>query len=236
MSKELTFRQVAPEILDGLCSDDPRAMASRRDLKRVNALMFHATIMAGLLRRYVAKPPSRILDIGAGDGTFMLAVARRLARDWPNVELILLDRAGRVTRESHEDFSRLGWRTRSVSADVFEWVSLSGEAGFDAVTSNLFLHHFGDADLAKLFAVLRPRTAVFVAAEPRRSTVAAAASRLLWAIGANDITRHDAPASVRAGFNGNELSTLWPAGPGDLVEERRVGPFTHIFAATRKKP
>ena len=54
MSKELTFRQVAPEILDGLCSDDPRAMASRRDLKRVNALMFHATIMAGLLRRQVA--------------------------------------------------------------------------------------------------------------------------------------------------------------------------------------
>ncbi|TIW86177.1 MAG: hypothetical protein E5V59_29080, partial [Mesorhizobium sp.] len=83
---ELDQRRLVPEILDGLAVDDPRALASRRDLRRINALMFQARIMASLLRKFAPKPPRRILEIGAGDGTFMLAVARRVARHWPGVE------------------------------------------------------------------------------------------------------------------------------------------------------
>ncbi|WP_245487835.1 hypothetical protein [Mesorhizobium sp. M4A.F.Ca.ET.022.05.2.1] len=79
----LAQRSLVPEILDGLAADDARALRSRRDLARINALMFQAPIMAMLLRKFLPKPPERILEIGAGDGTFMLKVARRLATDWP---------------------------------------------------------------------------------------------------------------------------------------------------------
>ncbi|TIX36870.1 MAG: hypothetical protein E5V40_23750, partial [Mesorhizobium sp.] len=105
----LAQRSLIPEILDGLAADDPRARASRRDLRRINALMLQARIMASLLRKFVPKPPGRILEIGAGDGTFMLAVARRMVKQWPRVELTLLDRVDVLTAELSVDFDRLGW-------------------------------------------------------------------------------------------------------------------------------
>ena len=39
-------RIVQPELLDALPPDDPRAVRSRRDLRRVNAWMRNHTIMA----------------------------------------------------------------------------------------------------------------------------------------------------------------------------------------------
>ena len=231
MPGQLALRCVEPEILDGLSAGDQRAQASRRDLRRINALMFHAGIMARLLRRHIARPPRRILEIGAGDGAFMLAVARRMAKRWPQVELTLLDRADLITGERIDEFATLGWRAETVIADVFDWLASPGRPRFDVVVANLFLHHFDDAGLADLFAGLRPLCATFVATEPRRCATALAASRLLWAIGANEVTLHDAPASVRAGFSGAELSSLWPGIEGAFVEERDIGPFTHVFVA-----
>jgi 2-polyprenyl-3-methyl-5-hydroxy-6-metoxy-1,4-benzoquinol methylase len=228
----LADRLVQPEILDRLAEKDPRAIAARRDLVLVNRLMFQQAIMARLLGDHVASPPRRILEIGAGDGAFMLGVARRLAPRWPGVELTLLDRADLVTPERRAAFSELGWRAKTVTADVFDWLRAVGDARFDVVIANLFLHHFANADLTRLFSALRPIAPVFVATEPRRSGFAHAASRLLWAVGAGEVTRHDAPASVRAGFRGSELSALWPA-KRDRLHERRAGLFTHVFAASR---
>ncbi|CDX41004.1 hypothetical protein MPLSOD_40649 [Mesorhizobium sp. SOD10] len=99
----LDQRTLVPEILDRLAADDPRALHSRRDLRRINVLMFQAPIMASLMRKFMAKAPCRILEIGAGDGTFMLKVARRMAKDWPEVELTMLDRVGLVTPELTAD-------------------------------------------------------------------------------------------------------------------------------------
>lgn len=232
MSTELTCRRIAPEILDDLSADDPRAIASRHDLIRINALMFHVGMMVRLLRRHVSVPPAHILEIGAGDGTFMLKVARRLATCWPRVKLTLLDRVDLVTRDRREDFAKLGWQVEPVTADVFEWLAREDHPCFEVTTANLFLHHFTDADLATLLSKLRPQTSVFLATEPRRCRLALSASRLLRAIGANEVTQHDAPASVRAGFRGAEISSLWPDVPGSFVEEWRAGPFTHVFTAT----
>ena len=229
MPGELAFRRVEPEILDGLARDDPRAVASRRDLRRINMLMFQAGIMTRLLRRHVMQPPRRILEIGAGDGAFMLVLARKLARRWPAVELTLLDRANLITGARLAEFARLGWRTEVATADVFEWIARHDHRQFDLITANLFLHHFDDATLAKLFAGLRGLAPVLVATEPRRCAAALTMSKLLWAIGGNDVTLHDAPASVRAGFAGGELSALWLRDREDVVEEYNVGPFTHIL-------
>jgi 2-polyprenyl-3-methyl-5-hydroxy-6-metoxy-1,4-benzoquinol methylase len=228
----LADRLVQPEILDGLAERDPRAIAARHDLVLVNRLMFQQSIMARLLEDHVASPPRRILEIGAGDGAFMLGVTRRIAPKWPGAELTLLDRADLVTPERRAAFAELGWRAKTATADIFDWLRAVADARFDVVTANLFLHHFADADLARLFSKLRPIAPVFVAAEPRRSGFAHLAARLLWAVGAGEVTRHDAPASVRAGFRGSELSALWPV-RSDRLDERRAGLFTHVFAASR---
>jgi hypothetical protein len=232
---DISLRRVEPEILDRLAADDPRAVRSRGDLVRINMLMFQVPIMAGLLRKHVRGKPLRILEIGAGDGIFMLAVARRLARHWPAVELTLLDRIDLVSSARRDDFAKLGWRVETVTADIFEWIGRTGHRRFDAVVANLFLHHFGDSDLAELFAGLQELAPVLLATEPRRGRFPLAAARLLWAIGANDVTRHDAAASVRAGFAGKELSALWPAGQVKPIEERRGGLFSHVFAAAGQR-
>lgn len=225
-------RSVVPEILDRLAADDPEAIASRRDLRRLNRIMLHAPILAGRLRRLASteKQVLRLTEIGAGDAAFMLSVARRLGRHFQSVELTVVDRAGLMTEARCEAFAAAGWTVNSVEADVFDW--LEGRRGdpFDVTIANLFLHHFDDARLARLLGLVNRSSALFVALEPRRSAVALAASRLVGLIGANRVTRHDAPASVRAGFRAKDLSELWPR-PELVIEEGEAGAFSHIFAA-----
>jgi hypothetical protein len=117
---------------------------------------------------------------------------------------------------------------------VFAFLGQAGdEKKPDVVTANLFLHHFSDQDLLTLFAQLAAWTPLFVACEPRRSGWALTGSRMLFALGCNDVSRHDAVASVRAGFLGDDLKRLWPSSDGWRVEEREAWPFTHSFAAAR---
>ena len=78
---------------------------------------------------------------------------------------------------------------------------------------------------------MAPRTRFLVATEPLRTRPSLLASRLVGLIGANDVTRHDAPASVRAGFRGRELRALWEPRLGMVIAEQARMPFTHAFAA-----
>lgn len=235
---ELATRRLTPERLDGLAPDDPSALRSRIDLGRINAIMMQAGTMAGLLRRALGKPrPVRILDIGAGDGRFMVAVARRLGPPWRGSSVVLLDRQrGLLGERQRRDFERLGWTARPVCAEAAEFLGRAAADRFDAVTANLVLHHFDGAALSSMLASAADRADVFAACEPRRSVFARTGARLLWAIGANEVTRHDARVSVEAGFRGGELTALWPAPAGWTVRETYAWPFTHAFLAVRGGP
>lgn len=223
-------RSIESEWLDTLAPDDPRAVRSRRDLRRVNAIMLQARIMVRLLNTYCAgATPKRIIELGGGDGTLMLGVARKLR--WPDVELILVDRQDIVATQTRAGFAALGWRLRVLRGDVFGFLG-DGGAPADIVVANLFLHHFGDADLARLLRGAAALAPLFVACEPRRSAFSLLASRMLFAVGCNDVSRHDAVASVRASFDGTELSRLWPNEEGWRLHERSAWPFTHCFVAS----
>ncbi len=101
--------------------------------------------------------------------------------------------------------------------------------------ANLFLHHFREIELAGLMRAAARSARVFIALEPRRSTWSLIFTRGLWAIGCNQVTRHDAWASVRAGFTGRDLSRLWPADQQWALQEQPVGAFGHLFIARRKE-
>lgn len=227
-------RCIEPEWLDRLPADDPRAVRSRRDLRRINALMMNTGIVARKLARcFNQRQPCRIAELGAGDGSLMLALAQRFAARWKNVDLVLLDQQDIVSTATLEKFSRLDWRARVVKADVFEWLAQPADGAFDVIVANLFLHHFDAAALRALLALAAQRTQVLIASEPRRSAVALAGSHLLGFIGCNDVSRHDAVVSVHAGFSGRELSALWPAAPAWRLQEQVDGLFSHSFVATR---
>src|SRR5438034_360923 len=99
----------------------------------------------------------------------------------------------------------------------------------DVIMANLVLHHFSDEAIRKLFSLVQESTSLFLALEPRRSQVPLAVSRGVRLIGCNAVTRHDAPASVAAGFAGSELSALWPDKETWVLEERPAGLFSHLF-------
>jgi SAM-dependent methyltransferase len=220
-------RILEPELLDLLAADDPQARASRRDLVRINFVMRQQTIMAALLRPLAA--PRRIADLGSGDGRFLLGVARRMAAHWPAVTALLVDRQDIVSPRTRAGFAALGWKCESVTGDIFEAMP---RLDADIITANLFLHHLEDVALARLLMLAAEKARAFVACEPRRSQSALLASRMVFALGCNHVTRHDAVASVRAGFDGRELWRLWP-GEGWRLREGLALPFTHFFSAQR---
>ena len=234
-------RTVRAETLDALAPDDPDARRSRRDLARVHLAMG----TRGILARALAEPPvpagdrSReetldVLELGAGDGTLMLAVARRVARRWPPVRLTLLDRVDVVADATRDGYAALGWEIEVTTVDVLDWARAPAEPRRDAIATSLFLHHFEGAALDALLAAVAARTDRFVAYEPRRDRLALAGSRLVGALGANAVTRGDAVLSVHAGFRNDELSARWPdAGAGWRLDESRAGPFGHRLDARR---
>jgi hypothetical protein len=225
-------RRLEAELLDHLPADDPRAVRSRHDLKRVNAWMRNANCLAALLRsRAGPRQPRTILDIGSGDGALMLEVARRLAPQWRDVKVILLDQQNIVSAATHDGFAALHWRAEAVSADVFDYLSSAPSDGIDAITANLFLHHFTEPQLVQLLARAGELAWLVAACEPRRTKFVIELSRMLWLVGCNDVTVHDAVASARAGFADGELSALWPKKGGWELRERSALIFNHCFAA-----
>ena len=216
-------RRLEPEWVDELPEQDARAQRSRRDLARGNRIKGNARIVASRL----APRMGRMAEIGAGDGTFALRITRLARPD----KACLVDRQHLVTPDTVAAFAREGVCADVVQADGFAWLERS-PGRFDAIVANLFLHHFDDDALRRLLALIAARSDRFVACEPRRSSLALSGSRMLGLLGCNDVTRHDAVASVRAGFRGSEISALWPGGEWVLEESGR-GLFSHVFCARR---
>jgi hypothetical protein len=222
----VSARVLTPEILDFLAPDDPRAICSRRDLMRINAVMRQSAIMADALASVPA--PKVLADLGGGDGRFLLGVARRLVRRWPGVHALILDRQDIVSPQTCDEFAALGWSCEVLRGDIFETLP---QIRPDIVTANLFLHHLDEGALTRLLAAIAVHARTFVACEPRRGHFALLGARLVGLLGANDVSRHDAVVSVRAGFLGCDLSLLWPQASPWRLHENAVLPFTHVFKA-----
>ena len=247
-------RVVAAEALDTLAPDDPAAIRSRIDLRRVHRAMGTRAIVARAMQDMMTGRREgatwRVLELGAGDGSLMLGVARALARTKasaqaparPQVGLTLLDRQRLVERATIAGYAELGWTAVEAIVDVTDWADGDGDpllaggatARWDVIVANLFLHHFEGAQLAALLAAIAARCDRFFACEPHRAWLALAGSHLVGAIGANAVTRQDAVLSVHAGFRSNELTALWPGRTAEwTLQEYPAGLFSHCFRAER---
>lgn len=218
-------RVLQPELLDELPSSDPRAIHSRRDLCRLNTIMGNARLMVKFIKQFLGDRASlRVAEIGAGDGNMSL----RLARSLRIAELVLVDRNPSKPNNAN------GLRIDTVRADVFEWLETAPPV--DVIVANLFLHHFEADRLRRLLALCEARCECFVAGEPRRNTFSAWLAKRVRLIGCNEVTRHDAIISVRAGFTDSELTSLWPHDAGNwTVTEFSNGYISHFFGAVRRR-
>jgi hypothetical protein len=226
-------RCLTPELLDELLPEDPQAVRSRRDLRRLNVLMGHHRILAGALANISnGQPAPRLVELGSGDGGCLLRAARRLS--WPSAKATLVDRAAVFDPVHRAAFQAQGWQVDPVVADALSWMRQAAAGDTDVVVVNLFLHHLTREQLGEVFGLAARAGWAFVAVEPRRAALPLIFSRLVGLVGCGPVTRHDATASVRAGFWGWELSGLWPAAQNWELSERRAGLFSHLFVARPK--
>jgi SAM-dependent methyltransferase len=228
-------RCVRPEILDDLPPEDPQALRSRRDLRRVHRAMRSVSALNQALSRLrLAARPQSILELGAGDGSLLLRFAAALSPRWPSVQLTLLDRQPIVSSETVDGYRRLGWDVKTVCEDVLAWARQSALETYDLCVATLFLHHFQESELRELLRGVAARSRAFIAIEPRREMLAKVGSRLVGLLGTNAVTREDAVKSVDAGFTGQEITAAWPStDEAWWVREFRVLPFSHGFVAAR---
>jgi hypothetical protein len=223
-------RRVDPEWLDELPADDPRAVRSRRDLRLMNRMMGHARIIRQALGRHLGTEAPTIAELGAGDGALLL---HALPKTYAAGRVVFVDRQPVVSGETIARYAARGLAASVATADVFDWLAAETYT-CDCIVANLFLHHFEAARLEALLALAARRAPLIVACEPRRARLSLAGSRMLGLIGCNDVTRHDAHVSVRAGFSGTELSQLWPESAEWMLDERKAGMFSHLFVASRR--
>ena len=227
-------RKVEPEALDSLDAGDPAAQRSRRDLRRLHHAMGTLSILTRALDKQIGTRPLRMLELGAGDGSLALRLARRRATQWPPVSLTLLDRQNLVDDETLQGMRLAGWSPAIATADVFDWLNRPQAAPWDMVVANLFVHHFRPGDLARLLHAISASSSLFFCCEPRRGTLALAGSHALGLLGAGAITREDAVLSVHAGFRDKELTAAWPTAAGWRLREYAAGLFSHCFLAVRE--
>ena len=232
--------------LEGEAADDPQTIRARSDLHRRHLLMGPRAILVKALGDMPGSGsrarPWRVLELGAGDGTLMLGVARSLAGRWSGTDLTLLDREPSVSAETAAGYAASGWRVRTQVADVFDWAvdladpqgQVSPPARWDLVVCNLFLHHLDSPRLRELLHLISQCCDWFFACEPRRARVGWISHRLVGALGANVLTRNDGALNGRAGFRGHELADLWPATHGQWnLQSYPSGLFSHCFRAER---
>ena len=224
------------EELDELSPGDPRALRSRADLRRVHRAMCSVSILnSAIVQLKLRETPRRILELGAGDATLLLRLAKALDPPWRDVSLTVLDRHDMVGPKTRAGYEALGWQLTVLQGDALQWAESRNAAHFDLCIACLFVHHFVDDALSTLLRGVRLRADAFLALEPRRDWIARAGSRFIGLLAANRVTRADAVKSVAAGFRGKEITDLWPGSDGDWwCSEYAAFPFSQCFLAARE--
>ena len=184
-------RVLVDELLDILPADDPAAIHSRADLRKLNSLM-------GSYRWFLERigdlapdgEPFRVVELGAGDGT----LAKQIHAEFPNVQFTAID----LAPEPEDWPESYVWR----QGDLFE----QGDAlQGDLLIANLFLHHFTEEQLRNLGKLIGNFRHI-ATSEPARFWQFHIMAFFANALGINYVTRHDMHVSINAGFRGEELA------------------------------
>jgi hypothetical protein len=147
--------------------------------------------------------------------------------------VLLLDQQSIVSAVTRQGYAAIGWTVETIAADVYDYLQRAQPLAFDIACANLFVHHIPPERLAWFLDRVARICRLFVACEPRRTKFVLRATRLSWLIGNGEVFVHDAIASLRAGFVGQELSDLWPDRERWRLRERESGIFAHCFTARR---
>ncbi len=188
-------RLTSAEILDDDNAPVAAVHRSLRDLRRFNSIYGGTSAYLRLLRRIAPSrsEPISILDLGTGTSDLLESVRQR----WTRACVVGLDRSVRHLAYGAEIGRSAVHR---VAGDAFS-LPFRDDA-VDVVTSSHFFHHFSpDENVNILTESLRIARRCVLVTDTRRHWVPLLFVSLLGALRlVGEITRNDAPASVRQGY------------------------------------
>ena len=166
--------------------------------------------MCALVRDVVRRTGRRelsLLDVGGASGDVPAQVARQLQREGVHVDFLVLDRS----------LAHVNGTGRAIVGDALALPF--GEGSFDLVSSSLLAHHLEPGELVRFInESLRVGRVAALINDLRRSPTHLALTYAGWALYRSRLTRHDAPASVRRAYTGDELWDLLQATRAATVE------------------
>jgi ubiquinone/menaquinone biosynthesis C-methylase UbiE len=188
-----------------------------RDLQRINRFLGGIRTYRKLLEQ--AAPdrtaPLRVVDLGAGTADCLESLT-----DYPKLTPVAVD-----FNVIHLLYQRAGSRVHRVVADAMQ-LPFRDDA-VDFVTSAHFLHHFSpEQNVAILSDALRAARRGVIVNDTRRHRLPLLFVQLLCVLRLfGRITRYDAPASIRRGYNDVEAREIGQKVAPSSVDTVRIWPF-----------
>lgn len=196
-------RTVIPELLDSDSGTPTEIGAALSDLRRINH-WFGGIATTESMAEYVAEKTGQrsfsLLEVAGGAGDVALSISRRLQPRGVRIEATLLDRA----------ISHLKHRNNGIAAVGGDALALpfTGRS-FDLVSCCLFAHHLQPDELLRFVNEgLRVCRLAVLINDLVRHPLHLALVYAGWPLYRSRLTKHDAPASVRAAYTPKEMHKM----------------------------
>lgn len=231
-------RRLTPELLDdpGLA---PEAVArTLRSLRAVNRWLGGVSALTGCLEKWSGRWPRggdvTMLDIATGSADLPLAALAWAERRGLRLRITAVDANPAVLRVARARVGgRAGITLREMDARRVE--RAFGARAFDYVHAGMFLHHLDDAGVVSLLRSMDGLARAGVIWNDMVRSRRGYAVAWLCSLGQPGHVRHDALASMRAGFREAEVREL--ASRAGLTYTRYSGSiFTQRFLMAGERP
>lgn len=219
---DLSRRHLQPELMDQPGLDRAAHDGALAALARINALSGSARILWRELRQQ-GSAPLRVLDVATGGGDVPIRLWHKARRAGLKLTIAGCDRSPiaieHAQRRAKEQQAAVEFFPLDALADPLP-------AGYDVLTSSLFLHHLEAADAVELLRRMAQAARVVLINDLTRSRLGYA---LAWLgtrlISRSQVTHIDGPLSVegaftpaealaiahQAGLAGAKVARRWPS-------------------------
>ncbi|MFN0132950.1 MAG: methyltransferase domain-containing protein [Phycisphaerales bacterium] len=205
------LRRVDPEFID-----DPRASPGQLRQAMFGMRVVNRTMggISSLLRhlerwstRWPADRPVTLLDIGTGLADIPKAAATWARGRGLDLRITAVDANDRVLAAARRHVAGDPAIT-ILHADAFTLEERFGPRNFDYVHAGMFLHHFDEAGVVRLLQSIDRLAAAGIVWNDLMRTWRGYVPTLLVTLPCPKALRHDARASIRAGFVEDEVRNL----------------------------